>query len=200
MPTKRIEIADGIASRQECVSVLHRPGKLGMGSAYRDGFRHALARGADLVFEMDADLSHNPKFLPALLDGLSRDSDVVIGSRRVAGGGTRDWGLARKLLSAGGSLYARATLGVGLHDLTSGFTAWRRDVLASIDLSRIRSEGFGFQIEMNFKVWRKGLRVKEIPIVFADRRVGVSKMNRRIVWEAMWLVWKLRLQDFFGRL
>jgi dolichol-phosphate mannosyltransferase len=175
------------------VHVLHRPGKLGLGTAYLDGFRWGLARSYDCLLEMDADFSHDPTYLPAMIDRARRDADVVIGSRYVAGGGTRNWGVGRRLLSRGGSLYARTVLGVRLRDLTSGFICWRRSALEAMDLDAIASNGYSFQIEMKYRALEAGLRVVELPIVFVDRRVGQSKMSRRIFAEALGMVWKLRL-------
>lgn len=175
------------------ISVLHRAQKEGLGRAYLAGFAVALARGYGRVLEMDADFSHPPDRLPALLEA-SRDADLVIGSRYVAGGGTRNWGLGRRLLSRGGSLYARSILGVGVRDLTGGFKCFRRETLLAIDLASVTSTGYAFQIELTYRVLRRGLRVVELPIVFVDRRVGKSKMSRRIVAEALWKVWSVRLR------
>lgn len=187
------EVLDRLAAADDRIHVLHRPGKLGLGTAYLDGFRWGLERGYDLLFEMDADFSHDPTYLPGMIDLASREADVVVGSRYVGGGGTRNWGLGRKIISRGGSLYARTILGVRLRDLTSGFICWRRQALEAIDLGAIRSNGYSFQIEMKYRAIAAGLRVVETPIVFVDRRVGQSKMSRRIFAEAMTMVWKLRL-------
>ena len=178
---------------------LHRPGKMGLGTAYVDGFRYALERDYELIFEMDADLSHNPDSLPAFLEAIE-DADLVIGSRYLNGVTVVNWPLSRLILSYGANLYTRIITWMPVKDATGGFKCFRRETLERIDLSRVHSDGYGFQIEMNFKVWRKGLRVKEIPILFVDRRVGVSKMNGRIIREAMGLVWKLRFQDLTGKL
>jgi dolichol-phosphate mannosyltransferase len=174
--------------------VLHRAGKLGLGTAYLAGFAWGLARDYQLIFEMDADFSHDPTYLPGMIDLAERDADVVVGSRNVAGGGTRNWGLGRKLISRGGSLYARTVLGVKVRDMTAGFVCWRRSALQAIDLDSIRSNGYGFQIEMKFRAIRAGLRVVETPIIFVDRRVGQSKMSGRIMTEAMTMVWRLRVK------
>ena len=178
--------------------ILHRPQKLGLGTAYVAGFRYALEHGYDLVFEMDADFSHDPDSIPAFLEAV-KDNDLVLGSRYLNGVTVVNWPLSRLILSYGANLYTRIITGMPLKDATGGFKCFRRTTLERVDLDRVRSDGYGFQIEMNFKVWRQGLRIKEIPILFVDRRVGISKMNRRIIWEAMWLVWKLRILDTVGR-
>jgi dolichol-phosphate mannosyltransferase len=189
------ELADEIARNDTKVAVLHRAGKLGLGTAYIAGFRHALAHGYDFVFEMDCDFSHDPKYLPLLLDEAMRGADLVLGSRYVDGGGTVNWGPVRKLISRGGSLYARTILGVPIRDLTGGFKCFRKSVLESIDLDGVSAQGYGFQIEMTYRALKQQFRVVEVPIVFVDRRVGQSKMSKRIFVEALTLVWKLRLGD-----
>lgn len=189
------EIADGIAAREPRVHVLHRAGKEGLGKAYLAGFAWALERGYGLVLEMDADFSHDPKYLPAML-AASRSADLVLGSRYVPGGGTVNWGLGRKILSRGGSFYARMVLGIGVRDLTGGFKCFRREVLESIDLPTVECSGYAFQIELTYRALRKGFRVAEIPIVFVDRRVGQSKMSRRIVLEGIRKVWSIRFSGF----
>lgn len=177
------------------IHVLHRAGKLGLGTAYIEGFRWGLARGHTYLFEMDADGSHDPQYLPQML-GLAEDgADVVVGSRYVPGGGTQNWSLGRRLLSRGGSLYARTVLGIDLRDVTAGFICWRNTALQAIDLSSITSNGYSFQIEMKYRALKRKLRVVETPIVFVDRRVGQSKMSRAIFVEALLKVWRLR----FGR-
>jgi dolichol-phosphate mannosyltransferase len=178
---------------------LHRPGKMGLGTAYVDGFRYALERDYDLVFEMDADFSHDPDSLPAFLEAI-READLVVGSRYLHGVTVVNWPLSRLILSYGANLYTRIVTWMPLKDATGGFKCFRRETLQAVDLDTVHSDGYGFQIEMNYKVWRQGLRVREIPILFVDRRVGVSKMNKKIVWEAMWLVWRLRFQALTGRL
>ncbi|HET6921712.1 MAG TPA: polyprenol monophosphomannose synthase [Anaeromyxobacteraceae bacterium] len=188
-------LADQIAAREPRVQVLHRPGKEGLGKAYLAGFAWALGRGYSLVLEMDADFSHDPKYLPAML-ARAREADLVLGSRNVPGGGTVNWGLGRRLLSRGGSLYARLILGLPVRDLTGGFKCFRREVLEAIDLPSVECSGYAFQIELTFRAFRKGFRVAEIPIVFVDRRVGQSKMSRRIVLEAIRKVWSIRLSRF----
>ncbi len=175
------------------LQVLHRQGKLGLGSAYVAGFSHALAHtGASLIAQMDADFSHDPQSLPALVAAARRGA-VAIGSRYVPGGGTRNWGLARRLISRWGSLYARSILGMAVHDLTGGYKCWPRAALAAIDLAAVKSNGYGFQVEMSYRAHRLGFAIEEVPIVFEDRRVGQSKMSAAIALEAMVMVWRLRL-------
>jgi dolichol-phosphate mannosyltransferase len=193
------QLVDRLMETEPRLHVLHRPDKMGLGTAYVDGFRYALERDYDLVFEMDADFSHDPDSLPTFLEAI-QDADLVVGSRYLNGVTVVNWPLTRLILSYGANVYTRIITWMPLKDATGGFKCFRRATLENLDLSRVKSDGFGFQIEMNFKVWRKGLRVVEIPIIFEDRRVGVSKMNKKIVWEAMWLVWKLRLMDLLGRL
>jgi dolichol-phosphate mannosyltransferase len=192
------ELAEELRAADPKVFVLHRKGKLGLGSAYLEGFRWGLDRGYDCMVEMDADHSHDPGYLPRFFAELDAGADVVVGSRNVAGGGVRGWGLGRKILSRGGSLYARAILGLGVHDLTTGYKAFRRQVLERIDLDRVQSNGYAFQVEMTYRAVLLGFRVAEVPIVFVDRRVGQSKMSRRIVAEAVTMVWKLRLDALRG--
>ncbi len=192
------EIADRLAAGDPHVRVLHRPAKQGLGRAYVDGFRVALDGGAGRIVQMDADWSHDPGYLPALLDPLTRDASLVIGSRYVRGGGVRDWGMARKAISRGGSLFARLVLGLGVHDLTGGFKAWRRELLAAIPWDGVHAGGYVFQIEMTYLASRLGARVVEVPIVFPDRHVGVSKMSRRIVAEALLVVLALRWEEVRG--
>lgn len=184
---------DEIAAANNRVHVLHRPGKLGLGTAYLDGFAWALARDYDYILEMDADFSHDPKYLPDMVRLAREGADMVVGSRYVSGGGTINWGLGRQFISRSGSLYARTILGVRVRDLTSGFACYRRATLERLDLDRIRSNGYSFQIEMKYRVLRAGMTVEELPIVFEDRRVGQSKMSRAIFMEALFMVWKLRL-------
>jgi len=189
------ELADALAARDPRVKVLHRARKEGLGKAYLAGFAWALQRDYGLVLEMDADFSHDPSYLPALLER-AREADLVLGSRYVPGGGTVNWGLGRRLVSRGGSLYARTILGVRVRDLTGGFKCFRREVLEAIDLPSVECSGYAFQIELTFRALRCGFRVTEIPIVFADRRVGQSKMSRRIVVEAIRKVWAMRFSRF----
>ena len=187
------KIADRLAANEPRAHVLHRTNKEGLGRAYLDGFRWALERGYEFILEMDADFSHDPKYLPRFLDQAQAGIDLVLGSRYVAGGGTVNWGRVRKLVSQGGSLYARTVLGLHLRDLTGGFKCFRRRVLESIDLASVHSTGYAFQIELTYRAIKKGFTVQEIPIVFEDRRVGQSKMSWRIVLEALAMVWKLRM-------
>jgi dolichol-phosphate mannosyltransferase len=192
-------VADGIAERDARVSVLHRPKKLGLGTAYVQGFARGLEQGYEFFFEMDADLSHDPNYLPAFFDAFKRGADVVAGSRNVEGGGVEGWGLGRHVLSRGGSLYSRAILGIGVRDLTTGYKAFTRRALEAIDLRSVRSNGYSFQIETTYRALRAGLRVVEVPIVFVDRRAGQSKMDGRIFAEAIGMVWKLRLAALRGK-
>jgi len=192
------ELADLLAEELDYVNVLHRPRKEGLGPAYLAGFRRALADGAELVLEMDCDFSHDPNDVPRLV-AATADADVVLGSRYVTGGGVRDWGLVRRFISAGGSWYARVLLGAPVHDLTGGFKCYRRAVLESVDLDAVHSKGYAFQIETTYRALRAGFRVVEIPITFADREAGGSKMSRSIVAEAIWKVPALRLAALAGR-
>jgi len=185
------EIADRLAAEDPSVAVLHRPRKEGLGPAYIAGFRHALAAGAGFVLEMDCDFSHDPASLPLLLRA-AEDADLAIGSRYVAAGGTSDWGLMRRAISRGGSAYARFVLGLEVRDLTGGFKCFRREVLEAIDLDSIESRGYAFQVEMTYRAIQRGFRAVEVPIVFRDRQVGSSKMDRSIVAEAVWRVPLLR--------
>jgi dolichol-phosphate mannosyltransferase len=184
-------IADRLASELGSVEVLHRAGKAGLGQAYIAGFGHALEHGAECVIEMDADFSHDPRYLGSLL-AASHDADIVLGSRYVPGGGVRDWGLLRRLISRGGCLYARAILGIDVHDLTGGFKCIRRRVLEAIDLPSVRAEGYVFQIEVTYRAMLAGFKAVEVPIVFCDREIGTSKMSTRIAVEAMLAVPRLR--------
>ncbi len=188
------EIADSLAAELGTVEVLHRQTKDGLGQAYLAGFARALAAGAQLLIEMDADFSHDPRYLGPLI-GAAADADLVLGSRYVAGGGVRNWGLVRRLISRGGGLYARLILGVAVNDLTGGFKCIRREVLESIELERVRAEGYVFQIEVTYRAILAGFRVREVPIVFTDRTAGASKMSSRIALEAMLLVPRLRRID-----
>jgi dolichol-phosphate mannosyltransferase len=193
------EIADRLAAELPWVHVLHRERKEGLGPAYLAGFRRAFELGADLVFEMDCDFSHDPADVPRLV-AAADDADLVLGSRYVPGGGTRNWGLLRRFISRGGSLYAQILLQLGVRDLTGGFKCYRRRVLESIDLAAISSLGYAFQIETTYRTLRAGFRVVEVPITFSDREVGGSKMSKAIVLEAIWKVPLLRLRALRGRL
>jgi dolichol-phosphate mannosyltransferase len=187
------ELADRLAQELDCVSVLHRARKQGLGPAYLDGFRHALGEGAELILEMDCDFSHDPADVPRLIAAVER-ADLVLGSRYVDGGSVRNWGLLRRLVSAGGSAYARWVLGVDVRDLTGGFKCYRRAVLETIELDAITSRGYAFQIETTYRAIRAGFRIAEIPITFVDRLQGGSKMSKAIVAEAIWKVPALRLE------
>ena len=193
------ELADELAHELPWVEVLHRLVKEGLGPAYIAGFRHALAAGTELVLEIDCDFSHDPKDVPRLIQAAD-DADLVLGSRYAPGGGVANWGLGRRIVSRGGCLYAQVLLGVGVRDLTGGFKCFRRTALEAIDLDALSARGYAFQIETTYRVIRAGLRVTEVPIRFADRRVGESKMTRTIVAEAMWKVPKLRWRALTGRL
>jgi dolichol-phosphate mannosyltransferase len=193
-------IADRLASELDWVDVLHREHKEGIGRAYLAAFPHALASGAEFVLEMDCDFSHDPNDVPRLIVACEAGVDLALGSRYIDGGGTRNWGVVRRLVSRGGSLYARLLLGVHVHDLTGGFKCFRRRVVEAIDLHAVHANGYAFQIEMTYRALRKGFRVKEVPIVFVDREVGHSKMSRAIVLEAVWKVPALRLRALTGRL
>ena len=193
------ELADRLAAELPFVDVLHRERKEGLGPAYLAGFRQALARGAELVVEIDCDFSHDPNDVPRLLEAV-RGADLVLGSRYVQGGGVENWGLVRRAISAGGSLYARVLLGVGVRDLTGGFKCFRRAVLESLPLDEVHARGYAFQIELTYRALRRGFRVREIPIRFTDRVTGGSKMSRAIVLEAIWKVPLLRLAALRGRL
>ena len=193
------ELADRLAAELAYVHALHRDRKQGLGPAYVAGFRRALADGADLVLEMDCDFSHDPADVPRLI-AAAADADLVLGSRYVAGGGIADWGPGRRLVSAGGSVYARLVLGVRVHDLTGGFKCYRRGVLETIGLDAVSSRGYAFQIETTYRALRAGFRVVEVPISFVDRQVGQSKMSRGIILEAIWKVPALRAAALRGRL
>ena len=194
------QLADEIAASTPRVHVLHRPNKSGLGKAYLAGFQWALANRYDLIFEMDADFSHDPRFLGDFVRAAA-DADLVIGSRYRAGVvNVINWPISRLLLSIGANQYARWITGLPLADSTGGFKCFRREVLEAIDFEKVRSNGYAFQIEMSFRAWKKGFRLVEVPIVFTDRVEGQSKMNKRIVREAIWMVWWLRLQSLIGRL
>lgn len=184
-------LADEIAARETRVRVLHRARKEGLGRAYLAAFAMALSDGYEFIVEMDADFSHDPSYLPEML-ARAKDTDLVIGSRNVAGGGTRGWGLGRRLLSGSANLYARTILGVGVYDLTSGFKCFRRQVLEAIGLSTVASVGYAFQIELTYRTIRSGFRLVEMPIVFVERRSGHSKMSWAIAWEAATRIWAMR--------
>lgn len=193
-------LADEIAARDERVEVLHRPAKLGLASAYLDGFRHGLASGYERFVQLDADLSHDPRDLPRLMAALDAGADLASGCRHMPGGGVVGWGPGRRLVSRGGSLYARALLGLPARDPTTGYKALRREVLEAIDLDEVCGEGYSFLIEITYRALRRGFRLTEVPIVFVDRRAGASKMSFAIFLEAVWLVPWLRWLGLTGRL
>jgi dolichol-phosphate mannosyltransferase len=195
-PDRTFEIVEGLIQSVYSgrLFLLKRAGKLGLGTAYIAGFKWALAREYDYIFEMDADFSHDPKYLPDFLAAI-QTHDLVLGSRYVPGGGVKNWGLLRKFISRGGSLYARTILGLSLRDLTGGFKCFRREVLQAINLDEIKSNGYSFQIEMTYRAKLQGFRIAETPIIFEDRTAGKSKMSRKIFLEAVLMVWKLRLDS-----
>jgi dolichol-phosphate mannosyltransferase len=193
-------IVDALAAAEPRVHVLHRPDKQGIGPAYKDGFARALELGADLVVQMDADFSHSPEELPRFY-ALAREHDLVLGSRYVGGVTVVSWPMGRLMLSYFGNRYAQAVLGgLPVKDTTGGFKCWRREALEAIDFASVRSNGYAFQIEMNYRAWRHGFRIKEVPIVFHDRKIGSSKMHLNIAVEALTIVWRLRAQHLLGRL
>jgi dolichol-phosphate mannosyltransferase len=194
------DIADAIAKKDPNVRVMHRAGKQGLGTAYVQAFTKGLGEGYDQFFEMDADLSHDVKYLPDFFRALDDGADVVIGSRNIPGGGVEGWGLGRHVISKGGSIYSRTILGLPVKDLTSGYKAFSRRALEAIDLPSVRSNGYSFQIEMTFRAILRGMKVKEVPIVFVDRTAGASKMSRKIFLEAVGVVWKLRADALMGKL
>lgn len=194
------DVVDGIAANNNRVNIIHRPGKLGLGTAYIAGFRWALERRYDLVFEMDADFSHNPERLPEFLATI-READVVLGSRYQNGHvNVVNWPMSRLFLSYAANIYARAVTGLPIFDTTGGFKCFRRNVLESIDLNSVKSNGYAFQIEMSYRAWKRGFRLVEIPIIFVDRTEGESKMSKKIVREAIWMVWRLRWWSLTGRI
>lgn len=193
------KLADELAAENKRITVLHRPEKLGLGSAYVAGFRHAIQQDVDCVFEMDADFSHDPAMIPKFIEEIA-SCDVVIGSRYISGINVVNWPMSRLLLSYFANIYTRVVTGMTIRDTTSGFKCFRREVLEHIDLDSVRSDGYAFQIEMNFRCWRKGYRVREIPIIFVDRRSGTSKLSRGVISEAVWIVWWLRLQRVLRRI
>ncbi len=192
-------IADRLAKAHPDIEVMHRGRKQGLGPAYLAGFQRALAEGARLIVQMDSDFSHEPAYLPRLLDA-ARRADLVVGSRYIPGGGVTEWGPMRRAISRGGSAYARLVLGVGIRDLTGGFKCWRREALEAIDLDAVRSLGYAFQVEMTYRAIEAGFHVVEVPITFRERRIGASKMSRAIVAEAVWRVPWLRAASLSGRL
>ena len=196
------DLANTLSSEHQRINVLHREGKQGLGTAYVAGFKWGMERDYDLFIEMDADFSHDPKYLPTMLENL-RNNDVVIGSRYVPGGGIVNWGLIRKIISRGGSLYSRMILQANIRDFTGGFNGWHRKVLEAVELDTLRSDGYSFQIELKFRAFIRGFKFMEFPIIFEDRKVGQSKMNKKIVVEALGRVWGFRwtaVQNGYGSL
>lgn len=194
------DLADELAAENPRINVMHRPGKLGLGTAYLAGFNWALEREYDFVFEMDADFSHDPAHIPQFIEAL-QEGDLVLGSRYLHGRVTVvNWPISRLVLSYFANVYARFVTRLPVADATGGFKCFRRKVIQAIDLDKVESEGYAFQIEMSLRAWRLGFRLVEVPIVFVDRTLGESKMSKRIVLEAVWRVWKLRMLDLFGRL
>jgi dolichol-phosphate mannosyltransferase len=188
------DLADRLAKKhRDRVRVLHRAGKEGLGRAYIAGFKWGLAHEYDIIFQMDADFSHNPAHLSQFMREIERGADLVLGSRNIKGGGTRNWSIVRQFISKGGSLYARLILFSPFHDLTSGFKAFRREVLEALDLDKVHSNGYSFQIELTHRAHQMGFKIRETPIIFHDRKVGTSKMTGKIVLEAMLVVWRIRL-------
>ena len=181
------------------IYLLERQGKMGLGSAYIAGFKFALKKGFEYIFEMDADFSHDPKEIPNFLEAIELN-DLVLGSRYIKGVNVVNWPLKRLLLSYFANMYTRIITGISVRDSTGGFKCFRRQVLEGIDLNNIKSNGYAFQIEINFKAWKKGFRLKEIPIIFIDRVFGQSKLSKKIMWEAIFLVWKLRFNSLFGKI
>lgn len=192
------KLADDLAKKNSRIHVLHRAGKMGLGTAYVHGFGWGIENGFDSLIEMDADFSHNPRYLPQMLSLLEKH-DVVIGSRYVAGGGTVNWGLGRKVLSRGGSFYSRMILGATVRDFTGGFNGWKKKVIEAVDLPSLRSDGYSFQIELKYRAFLRHFDIFEFPIIFEDRKVGKSKMNRRIVIEALMRVWGFRWRSPFNK-
>jgi dolichol-phosphate mannosyltransferase len=193
------DLAEALAQSDRRVHVVHRAGKLGLGTAYVAGFRYALEHGFDYAFEMDADFSHDPRHLPTFLEGM-HDTDLLIGSRYLDGRVTVvNWPMPRLLLSYFANVYARVVTGLPLWDSTGGFKCYRRRVLEGINLEAVRSNGYSFQIEMSFRAWKKRFRLREIPILFTDRAEGHSKMSRTIIREAVWMVWRLRWWSLTGK-
>lgn len=197
-PDGTAELVREAMKKNDALFLLERPGKMGLGTAYIAGFRYAIEKDFDFVMEMDADLSHDPREIPNFLKAMD-EADLVVGSRYMGGVNVINWPLRRLILSTFASKYTRFITGIPLHDCTSGFKCFRREVLEAIPLEEVHSEGYSFQIEMNFKAWKRGYRIREIPIIFTDRTVGQSKMSKKIVIEATWMVWKMKLLSLFGR-
>jgi dolichol-phosphate mannosyltransferase len=193
------EIVNKMTGENSRIQVIHRQKKSGLGTAYRAGFKHALERGYDYIFEMDADFSHDPGYIPHFLEAI-KEADLVLGSRYIRGVNVVNWPMSRLLLSYFANVYTRWVTGLPIRDSTGGFKCFKREVLESINLDRVKSNGYTFQIEMSFRAWKNGFRLKEIPIIFEDRREGQSKMSKKIVREAVWMVWKLRLLSILGKI
>jgi len=198
-PDKTGDIVAGMMANTPAIHLIRRPGKMGLGTAYVEGFRYAIQERFDFIFEMDADFSHNPEEIPNFLK-YTDEYDLVVGSRYTKGVRVLNWPIRRLLLSYSANVYTRIVTGMPIKDATGGFKCFKRKVLEAIDLDKVRSNGYAFQIEMNFKAWSKGFRLCEHPIIFMDRRYGVSKMSRKIVYEAVFLVWKLKLRKILGTL
>jgi dolichol-phosphate mannosyltransferase len=198
-PDGTANIVKGLQKSEPRVHLIERSGKMGLGTAYITGFKYALLHNYDYVFEMDADFSHDPNAIPEFLEKI-KEYDLVLGSRYLYGVTVINWPLKRLFLSYAANVYTRIVTGLPIKDSTGGFKCYRRTVLEAIDLDKVHSNGYSFQIEMSFKAWKKGFRITEIPIIFTDRIKGTSKMSRRIVYEAVWMVWKLRLLSIFGKL
>jgi dolichol-phosphate mannosyltransferase len=196
-PDGTADLVESLKEGNNRIHLIQRLGKLGLGSAYICGFRYALENGYDIIFEMDADFSHHPKYIRRFLKAIE-SSDLVIGSRYLNGVNVINWPLVRLILSTGASAYTRIITGMPIHDPTSGFKCFRRKVLETLDLDRIMSDGYSFQIEVNYKAWKQGHNVREIPIIFIDRNRGASKMNKKIILEAIYMVWWLRIQSVLG--
>jgi dolichol-phosphate mannosyltransferase len=192
-------MADQMAQANNRIHVLHRQGKGGLGTAYIAGFKYALEKSYDLILEMDCDFSHDPKSLPKFLEAI-QDTDLVLGSRYISGVNVINWPMSRLLLSYYANVYSRWVTGLPLRDATGGFKCYRREVLQAINLNKVKSNGYSFQIEMSFRAWKKGFKIKEIPIIFEDRKAGQSKMSKKIVREAIWMVWRLRWWSIIGKL
>ena len=193
------KIADLMAKENDRLWVIHRQNKGGLGTAYITGFKFALEKSYDFIFEMDCDFSHDPKYISHFLEAIS-DADLVLGSRYIRGVNVINWPMSRLLLSYYANVYSRLITGLPVKDATGGFKCFRREVLEAIDLDKVKSNGYSFQIEMSFRAWKKGFRIREIPIVFEDRKMGQSKMSKKIVREAIWMVWRLRLWSLLGKL